>query len=518
MNRRATLTIPPDPEAADDLRFFGGTVELDAEQADSALQAAGLIELATAAVPIPTAKGAVGRELIEELAGLGPLEYEQRRKEAGDKLGVRASVLDGLVAAERAQRDKTKELFVEVLPWPMGVNGAELLDEIAATIRRFMVLPKGAAEIIALWLLHAWTHDAFRVSPILAITSPLLRCGKTTLLALLRAFAPRPLPGANITTAAIFRAVEKWRPTLLIDEADTFLRESDELRGVLNSGHTRETACVIRTVGDDHEPRAFSTWAPKAIALIGKLHPTLHDRAIEIRLARKLPGDQVERLRPDLFDGEAVRRRCAKWANDNLAALKQADPQVPPGLNDRAADNWRPLLTIADAAGDSWPSQALEIIDALAAQEGEEDTAGVLLLEDLRALFASRGERILSADLADALSAMEHRPWPEWHHNKPITPRQIARLLRPFGIQPKTIRAADERAKGYEAEQFSDAFSRYLLFIRDTVTTQENKAFPEFTIRDAGKNVTDEFSQKPLEIKPCHGVTDQNPQTWRLKL
>ena len=53
----------------------------------------------------------------------------------------------------------------------------------------------------------------------------------------------------------------------LVDEADTFLRNSDELRGVLNAGHTRASAVVIRTVGDEHEPRTFSVWCPKAMTL-----------------------------------------------------------------------------------------------------------------------------------------------------------------------------------------------------------------------------------------------------------
>jgi putative DNA primase/helicase len=99
----------------------------------------------------------------------------------------------------------------------------------------------------------------------------------------------QPLPTANISAAELFRAVDAWAPTLLIDEAGTFAQNSDELRGVLNSGHTRELAYVIRTVGDDHEPRKFSTWGAEAIALIGKLKDTLADRSIEVALKRKLP-------------------------------------------------------------------------------------------------------------------------------------------------------------------------------------------------------------------------------------
>ena len=121
----------------------------------------------------------------------------------------------------------------------------------------------------------------------------------------------KPLAASNISPSCVFRSIDSWQPTLLIDEADSFLKDNEELRGIINSGHTRELAYVIRTVGDDHEPRKFSTWCPKAIALIGKLPPTLHDRAIEIPLVRKTAGESVHRLKE--FDGADIRRKCARW-------------------------------------------------------------------------------------------------------------------------------------------------------------------------------------------------------------
>lgn len=92
----------------------------------------------------------------------------------------------------------------------------------------------------ALWC--AWAHaiDRFSVAPILAIQSPAKRCGKTTLLRIAASLVPRPLVASNVTPAALFRIVEEHRPTLLVDEADTFVAGSDELRGLLNSGHTRD--------------------------------------------------------------------------------------------------------------------------------------------------------------------------------------------------------------------------------------------------------------------------------------
>ena len=206
-------------------------------------------------------------------------------------------------------------------PWADPVNGAALLDAIAATFTRYLALPAHASTALALWVLHTYTFQAWFTSPFLAITSPVKRCGKTLLLIVLGALVPRRLFASNVTPAVLFRTIEKYGPTLLIDEADTFIRDNDELRGVLNSGHTRTTAVVIRAVGDDHDPRAFSTWCPKAIALIGRLPDTLADRAIEIAMRRRTAGERVERLRQDRIEGECadLRRQAARWAADHLA-------------------------------------------------------------------------------------------------------------------------------------------------------------------------------------------------------
>ena len=160
----------------------------------------------------------------------------------------------------------------------------------------------------------------------------------------------RPLPTSNASVAAVFRIVEMAAPTLLIDEADTFLKENDELRGILNTGH-RKGGQVTRTIGDDHEPRQFSTWAPAAIAMIGKLPDTLEDRAVTVSLRRKKPIEQVKQFRGDrTFEFKQLARKIARWTADNRASLTASDPDTG-ALFNRAADNWRPLLAIADRAG-----------------------------------------------------------------------------------------------------------------------------------------------------------------------
>lgn len=407
--------------------------------------------------------------VIEELARLSPVEYDRRREAEASKLGIRVATLDREVALLR-RRDLdapshagTSTLFPDVTPWPKPVNGEELLAAIAAAFSKHLVLPAGAADALALWVLHAHAHDASSISPILSITSPTPECGKTTALTVLAALVPKALPGSNITAAALFRVVEKWQPTLLIDEADTFLSQRDELRGVLNSGHSRAAAFVIRTTGDDFEPRQFGTWSPKAIAAIGDLHPTLASRSINIELRRMGPGEHVEPVREDhLGQLDPLIRRAARWTSDHVDCLRGADPDIPTTLAGRRADNWRPLLAIADTAGGAWPDRARRAAEALTGADGSE-TVGVMLLADIRAMLREHGlDRISSADLATALGEMLDRPWPEWRAGNPITQTQVARLLKPFKIGPRQIRVSHRTLKGYHIDQFTDAFGRYL--------------------------------------------------------
>ena len=168
----------------------------------------------------------------------------------------------------------------------------------------------------------------------------------------LEAITNRPLVTSNIGSAALFRAIEMFKPTMILDEADAFMKEDDGLRSVVNSGHKRN-GYATRCVGDDAEPRTFSTFAPMVIAGIGSQHETIMDRSIKISLSRKLPTETVENFRPDRAPQlEHLARMIARFAEDHRDALGKADPDMPAGVYNRMADNWRALIAIADLAGE----------------------------------------------------------------------------------------------------------------------------------------------------------------------
>lgn len=377
-----------------------------------------------------------------------------------------ARLADGYLAGDEGSEDvgQGESLALEdPEPWPEDVSGADLLSDLRATFSRFLALPDGAAVALALWTLHAHAHGAARVSPVLAVTSPEKRCGKTTLLDVLSALVPRPLPAANVTAATVFRGVERWNPTLLVDEADTFLKRGTELRGILNSGHLRSQAFVLRTVGDDHEPRRFRTWSPKAIALIGELPDTLADRSVEVRMRRRAPDEEVERLRLDrLHELEPLRRRAWTWARDRMEALRDAEPTMPSGLHDRERDNWRPLLAIADVAGGPWPERARKAARALQAGERDDRSLGTRLLADVRSILEEHdADRIRSKALVRELCDLEEAPWAEYK-GRGLSTVSLANFLRSFDVTSKNVRTAAGVYKGYTEDAFEDAFRRYL--------------------------------------------------------
>jgi len=424
---------------------------------------------------------------VTRLAQLTAMEYELQRTAAAEKLGFRTTKLDEMVQAERVQLglsgggtgdDKQGHAlqFIAPEPWPEPVDGAELLSEISVAIRKHVVMADHCRDTTALWTLHTYLIDRFLVTPRLGIRSPTKRCGKTTLLDVLGRLVARPLPTTNVTSAAIFRVVERDQPTLLIDEADTFLYENDELRGVLNGN--RKGSRVLRTVGEDYEPRSFSTYSACAIAVIGALPDTLHDRSVVVDLKRRLPSEPIESFRLDRTGHlDVLARKAARWTKDHARAIAAHDPDMPPGIINREADNWRPLLAIADEAGGEWHERARAAVLALHATGGSDDASRLeLLLGDIRVIFAEQGAvpaaelfatsaglEIPSADLVKALVALESRPWAEMGKSRePMTQNRLARMLKPISVAPKNVGPEDARVRGYLLVDFKEAFERYL--------------------------------------------------------
>ncbi len=426
--------------------------------------------------------------------------------------------------ALKPQKSKTVEgqgqtlSFEDPEPWLNEVDGLHLLDEISKTIRRYVILPEGAETALSLWVLFAWTHDAFQISPLLDFRSPIKRCGKSTGLKVVKRLVPKPLAATNVSTPSLFRGIEAFNPTLLIDEVDTFLNRDQETNGILNGGHERDGAFVLRCEGENHEPRLFSVWCPKLLSGIGRRKDTLEDRSISIPMKRKAPGQKVEKI-PINSGGEflTLRRKMARWSEDHIEELREANPDIPGTLNDRAQDNWWPLFAIADLCGKEWSEKAREVALILSGDENpDDDTWGVQLLSDIREYFKEQNtDRVTSEDLVKHLLTLEDRDWSEMGRSgKEITQRGVSKTLKPFDVKPKPIRFDSEKtARGYTKEMLEDAFFHYL---PDTpipnvtsVTSLNNSELGDFQSVTNLSNVTDKKQTNLFKNNDVTNVTDK---------
>jgi len=244
------------------------------------------------------------------------------------------------------------------------------------------------------------------------------------------------------------------------------------------SGDKKRLSDAYNRIGDSYFVRRdFDTFCPKAIAGIGKLPDTVADRSIPIRLRRKPPGTAVARFRRREVEPEAadLRARVSEWAAERIQALKEARPELPESLSDRQQDGAEPLLAIADAAGGEWPKRArAALVELFTGAVAEDQSVGVGLLADILAAFTSaRRDKLATNELLGKLAEDETLPWGEFSNGHPLTPIGLARLLKPFGIFPGTVRLETGTAKGYLKENFADAWTRYQLAPPSAVTPSQ---------------------------------------------
>lgn len=420
-------------------------------------------------------------ELARNLAALAPLEYAERRKALAKRYGVRPGDLDkevGRIKAENAEDDGLQGQavnLVDIEPWPEPVDGAKLLDELSQMFKRHIYFPHPTdADALALWVVLTHCRDCFTIVPYIGITSPTKACGKSSLLEILKAVSYRAILASNITPAAVFRVVDLFKPTLLVDELDTFLEKSSEFVGILNSGHKKAGAYVYRVVGDQQEVREFCTWGPKAFGMIGVPPGTIASRSISVRLLRKKASEKVESFddvlqAPDL---ERIRRQLARWSADNKGQFQSAEVNTAEFSN-RLRDNWRPLLTIAGIVGKAWVERAL--VAARATAEVDDEDLRTILMRDVRNIFHTRKtQRIPSELLVFDLLRQKNSPWMRLDHGQEMNQYQMAKLLRDMGVIPHKVRQEKELAgllgrnptsnlmRGYDISQFTDLFDRFL--------------------------------------------------------
>jgi putative DNA primase/helicase len=353
---------------------------------------------------------------------------------------------------------------------PPGFHGSELavIDLVHRVVEWYVWLTPAQRVAVTLWILHTHVYDRFQVTPRLALVSPVRACGNTVLVDLIEALVPKPEKPDIITPAALYHIIDERHPTVLLDKGDIglMLAPNGFYRAILNSGHRRGGS---RTILHEGRPRRFSTHAPLLVAGIGRFPLPLMHLAVVIETVRYDGSGELKRFtgRDPVID--YIFGRLRSWAPE---VDLDAESQLPPQLSNRQADNWRPLIAIADTFGPEWGRRARDAAIELTLAHQDED-AGRLLLHDIRCIFDERRvDRLSSEELVAALNDLDDSMWCEWRgpqgdqQPRRLSKGGLAQMLMSFDIRPRTIwpphrSPVSKSKKGYLRLQFESAWRSY---------------------------------------------------------
>jgi hypothetical protein len=365
---------------------------------------------------------------------------------------------------------------IEVEPPP----GPELLREIEALLRKYIILPEGASLIIALWAVHTHIFEVFNRALRLFIVSPEKDCGKTNLLTLISYLSRNPFHVGDVSVAILARRVHRLHPTVFIDEASKLWGNSElaeAVRYVLRYGYRPGWPYArLERRGDVWEEVEYDTFCPVALAQTGEIgddHVVI--RGFTIRMKRKTRNEHVEDFLEDVVEEEAlpIRQAIQVWAacyrnaiGETYRAIRKA--KLAPGLEGKMVGNFNILAAILHHLDPGRINELRRIAVAMAGQYTEDALSiGERLLRDIRDIFRARAVDHISTQ--DLLLDLNERPeWSGWNGGKGLRADQLARMLKPFGIRPAVLRLTSENksenktVRGYRQADFTDAWNRYL--------------------------------------------------------
>ncbi len=394
---------------------------------------------------------------IQELAKLDDIKITLALGEVAKRFGVSKDKILALVSEQ-----KQGQLVAEIEPYHEPVTHDEIYTALYLLVHEHMAIDEPLKVAFVLWVIFTYLTDISDFAPIAWITAPERQCGKSTLLGLFERVVNKPMAFNNITQAVLYRVMEQFKPTLLIDEIDTSLKDKNELLGIVNAGYSRHASNVPRMNQDKGGiVEKFDVFGAKVFSGIGEMKGTFASRAIRFELRRKTNSDKVKRFNKRTLPYETtneLQRKVKRWAVDNRQAVQAVQTPLLQ-INDRDFDNWEILLQIATVLGVY--DKALQACLTICNRK-DEPSLNETLLSDIREVFTT--ERISSVDLLERLKADSEKYWSTYNNGTPLNVHQLAKKLKSFGIKSKAMRIKGEQGtvKGYDKADFVKVWANYL--------------------------------------------------------
>jgi hypothetical protein len=301
----------------------------------------------------------------------------------------------------------------EVILFPSEVQeyGSEehLVGEIQSFIHRYVDVSPLFEKIASYYVLFTWVYDSFNELPYLRVRAD-YGSGKTRFLLTIGSLCYKPIFAGASTVSPLFRIIDAFRGTLIIDEGDFRLSdEKAEIIKILNNGNSKGFPVLRSEVTPKHEfnPTAYSVFGPKLVATRG----FFQDRALESRCLTEVMGQQ--RLRDDIpinlpaaHKQEAlnIRNKLLLFRFRNFHKRAPTEQLVDRTLEPRVNQIFAPLLSIIEDATASAQLRELarDFHRDLIADRGMDIEAQIL--EVIRDLNASGQARLSIKEIADSFT------------------------------------------------------------------------------------------------------------------
>ena len=174
------------------------------------------------------------------------------------------------------------------LPWPTEyLPKDESEEQLFNEIRQFFldhldVANESLYDVYSCFVMASWRLEDFTVVPYLFFLGP-MSSGKTRALECFHRLCYRSIMATSMSAASLFRALEAWHPTLLLDETEIYNHENMvEVLALLNSGYRKgQYAIRVEKVEQGSLQIAmFDTFGFKVLAGTEELAATLQSRCI----------------------------------------------------------------------------------------------------------------------------------------------------------------------------------------------------------------------------------------------
>jgi len=350
---------------------------------------------------------------------------------------------------------------------------SRLFGEIRTFIHRYLELPADFEEIASLYVLLTWVYEFAPSIPYLRVIGD-WGTGKTRFLQVAGAICFRPIFASGATTPApIFRILEQFRGTLVLDEAD-FKDSSSwmEMVKLLNNGY-RPGMPVLRADKENGKwyPRSYQVFGPK---LIATRYP-FKDEALESRCltAEMMPltRDEIPRILPPAFDTEVadLRAKLLTFRLANLTHLKGktfGNELLEPNLQPRLQEILIPLKAMLN--GDRSMSEALagfvhRLQERLFTRRRESYDGKVLAaIIELHA----EGTALTSQNIAEHISQTDEEA-------ADLSADKVGRITKKLGFIKERVGKERQRILRWDEERVKKLVSLYGLQLQPSLSPPE---------------------------------------------